>query len=131
MDLTNDCTVSDRTWPLPKQPWVMRMTWSDLLLAKHVDVQAWMVSRCDSRDSWIKRVKMIDTLAWADLMLVMEQKHRSRVLADFPGRTKFLPIHVLDIPDEYGYMDTALIQLIRSAADPIIESNLSSHQSES
>ena len=22
---------SDRTWPLPRQPWVMRMTWSELL----------------------------------------------------------------------------------------------------
>lgn len=24
---------TDRTWPLPKHPWVMRMTWSDLLFA--------------------------------------------------------------------------------------------------
>lgn len=24
---------SDRTWPLPKYPWVMRMTWSELLFA--------------------------------------------------------------------------------------------------
>ncbi len=24
---------TDRTWPLPKQPWVMRMTWSELLFA--------------------------------------------------------------------------------------------------
>ncbi len=24
---------SDRTWPLPKQPWVMRMRWSELLFA--------------------------------------------------------------------------------------------------
>jgi len=28
-----DMPRSDRAWPLPKQPWVMRMTWSDLLFA--------------------------------------------------------------------------------------------------
>ena len=25
--------MTDRTWPLPKHPWVMRMTWSELLFA--------------------------------------------------------------------------------------------------
>jgi len=53
-------------------------------------------------------------------MLVMEQKHRSRLLADFPDLTKFLTIHVLDIPDDYGYMDAELVELLRFAADPII-----------
>ena len=60
-------------------------------------------------------------LVWADLVLVMEQKHRSRLLADFPDKTKFLTIHVLDIPDDYGYMDAELVQLIRIAADPFID----------
>ncbi len=60
-------------------------------------------------------------LTWADLVLVMEQKHRSRLLADFPDLTKFLTIHVLDIPDDYRYMDAELIQLLRIAADPIID----------
>ena len=60
-------------------------------------------------------------LAWADLVLVMEQKHRSRLLADFPDLTKFLTIQVLDIPDDYGYMDAELVQLLRIAADHFIE----------
>jgi predicted protein tyrosine phosphatase len=60
-------------------------------------------------------------LIWADLVLVMEQKHRSRLLASFPDLTKFLTIHVLDIPDDYGYMDDDLVQLLRFAADPIID----------
>ena len=59
-------------------------------------------------------------LLWAELVLVMENKHRSRLLSDFPGETKFLAIHVLHIPDEYTYMDAVLIELIRSASDPII-----------
>ncbi len=60
-------------------------------------------------------------LTWADLVLVMEQKHRSRLLANFPDLTKFLTIHVLDIPDDYRYMDAELVQLLRIAADPIID----------
>lgn len=60
-------------------------------------------------------------LAWADLVLVMEQKHRGRLLADFPDRTKFLTIQVLDIPDDYRYMDAELVQLLRIAADHFIE----------
>ena len=26
-------SVTDRTWPLPRTPWIMRMTWSELLFA--------------------------------------------------------------------------------------------------
>ena len=59
-------------------------------------------------------------LAWADLILVMEDKHRQRILADFPGEAKFKPLHVLDIPDEYRFMDDELVELIRSATEPIL-----------
>lgn len=60
-----------------------------------------------------------DDIVWADLILVMEDKHRQRILADFPGEAKFKPIHVLDIPDDYRFMDDELVELIRSAAEPI------------
>lgn len=76
-------------------------------------------SRGTSRAA-VKTIREND-LTWADLVLVMEQKHRSRLLADFPDLTKFLTIHVLDIPDDYGYMNTELVQLLRIAADPIID----------
>lgn len=59
-------------------------------------------------------------IAWADLMFVMENKHRQRILADFPGEAKFRPMHVLDIPDEFHFMDDELVDMIRSAAEPII-----------
>ncbi|MCS7466423.1 protein tyrosine phosphatase [Stieleria sp. ICT_E10.1] len=60
-------------------------------------------------------------LAWADLVLVMEDKHRHRLLADFPGDTKYLPIQVLHIPDDYQFMDPELVELIRFSAEPFIE----------
>ncbi|MCC9600994.1 protein tyrosine phosphatase [Stieleria sp. JC731] len=61
-------------------------------------------------------------LAWADLVLVMEDKHRHRLLADYPGETGFLPIEVLHIPDDYQFMDPELVELIRVASEPIIDS---------
>ena len=60
-------------------------------------------------------------LAWASLVLVMEDKHRHRLLADYPCENKFLPIQVLHIPDDYQFMDPELIELIRSSADPFID----------
>lgn len=56
---------------------------------------------------------------------IEEDKHRQRILADFPGEAKFKPMHVLDIPDDYQFMDDELLELIRSAAEPIIEAKLS------
>ena len=61
-------------------------------------------------------------LAWADLVLVMEDKHRQRLLADFPGETKFLPIEVLHIPDDYQFMDPELVEWIRVATEPYLDS---------
>ena len=60
-------------------------------------------------------------VAWADAILVMQDKHRSRILADFPGDCEFKSVHVLDIPDEYPLMDAELIKLIQSASEPIID----------
>ncbi|QDV40597.1 Low molecular weight phosphotyrosine protein phosphatase [Stieleria neptunia] len=61
-------------------------------------------------------------LAWADLVLVMEDKHRHRLLADFPGETRFLTVEVLHIPDDYQLMDPELVELIRVATEPFIDS---------
>lgn len=60
-------------------------------------------------------------LSWADAVMVMEEKHRRRILADFPDASRFKPIHVLDIPDDYQFMDPTLVNLISAAADPQID----------
>ncbi len=48
-------------------------------------------------------------LKWADVVFVMERKHREYLLSHYPGETKYLEVEVLDIPDEYPYMDEELI----------------------
>ncbi len=48
-------------------------------------------------------------LKWADVVFVMEKKHRQYLETRFPGETKYLQLEVLDIPDEYQYLDEELI----------------------
>jgi predicted protein tyrosine phosphatase len=53
---------------------------------------------------------------WADLVLVMERKYKTRILSEFRGY-KFPPIESLEIPDEYRYMDDELIGLIKTGTE--------------
>ncbi len=80
-----------------------------------------MVARSAGTNKGARQSVRSSDLLWADLVLVMEQKHKQRVMAAFPGETKFKTVHVLDIPDDYQYMDPELIEEITSAVDPLLE----------
>lgn len=57
-------------------------------------------------------------LRWAKVIFVMEEKHKARLLADYRRMLEHTTIHVLDIPDEYKYMDPELVaELERSVAE--------------
>jgi len=60
-------------------------------------------------------------LKWADVVFVMEDKHQQRLLAQYPGEMKFKELHVLDIPDNFKFMDSELVEEIRSVVDPILD----------
>ncbi len=66
-----------------------------------------------------RRLTLVD-IRWADLILVMEDKHKSRIRADFRDEVRFKEIHVLDIPDDYGFMDPELVEIIRDKCEPLI-----------
>jgi len=59
-------------------------------------------------------------LNWADLVLVMEQKHQRFIVSHFGQIVQYKPVHVLDIPDDYQFMDDELVDAIRSAVEPLI-----------
>lgn len=59
-------------------------------------------------------------IVWADLIFVMEAKHRSRLRADFPDAMAFKTLVVLDIEDRYRAGDPALIAEIARAVDPYL-----------
>jgi protein-tyrosine phosphatase len=55
-------------------------------------------------------------ISWADLILLMEQKYKARLLDTF--RELDLPvIDSLDIPDEYEFMNRELVELIRAGTE--------------
>ena len=45
----------------------------------------------------------------------MEQKHKNRLKAEFARLLTHKPLHVLDIPDDYKYMDKELIQILNES----------------
>ena len=61
-------------------------------------------------------------IAWADLIFVMEHKHKRQLQAKFPKILSATPVFVLDIPDEYHYMDVELVDLIETSVAAILES---------
>ena len=62
-----------------------------------------------------RRTVSANDIQWADIILVMEQKHKSRLKAQFTRRLDYKDIHVLDIPDEYQYMDEELIEIMKQS----------------
>lgn len=62
-----------------------------------------------------------DLLHWADVICVMEQKHKNRLVADFRRILENKPLHVLDIPDDFHFMDPALVTLLEETVPDILE----------
>ncbi len=67
-----------------------------------------------------RRKVSVSDIRWAEIMFVMEEKHRSRLTAEFTRLLENKPIHVLDIPDEYKYMDPELVQLLEQSVEAIL-----------
>lgn len=60
-------------------------------------------------------------LDWADVVLVMEKEHRSRIRRQYPDGMGDVEVIILDIPDDYGFMDPELVDLIQGQVEPILE----------
>lgn len=51
---------------------------------------------------------------WADIIFVMEKKHKQRMIENFPIETEQKQIIILDIQDEYKFMDPELIEELKT-----------------
>jgi protein-tyrosine phosphatase len=61
------------------------------------------------------RIKLnAKTIEWAEYIFVMEKKHKQRMMEKFPFEMEGKQIIILDIPDEYQFMDEELIEDIKS-----------------
>lgn len=57
-----------------------------------------------------------EQIAWADVIVVMENSHRNKLRKTFKSALKGQRIVVLEIPDDYGFMQPELIALLRARA---------------
>lgn len=68
-----------------------------------------------------QRVLVEADLAWADVIFVMERRHRSLLLSRFSGMVERERLHVLDIPDEYPFMDPELVDQLQARAGRVLD----------
>ena len=59
-----------------------------------------------------------EQIEWADLIMVMEKAHRKRLNQKFGEHLAGKRVVVLNIPDEYGFMDPDLIALLQKRCAP-------------
>ena len=62
-----------------------------------------------------------ELLEWADVVLVMERRHRNRIHARFRDLYAVKPVRCLYIPDEYDFMDPELVRLLRERVPPLVD----------
>ena len=58
-------------------------------------------------------------IAWADIIMVMEERHKTIIKQQFHPRD-YKKIVVLDIADDYQFMDAELIALLQSSVSPYL-----------
>jgi len=64
-----------------------------------------------------KQTINVKDIEWADKIFVMEYKHKDRLKVQFNRFLQHKKIIVLDIPDDYLYMDEKLVELLKESIE--------------
>ncbi|UKO98099.1 low molecular weight protein tyrosine phosphatase family protein [Nostoc sp. UHCC 0870] len=64
-----------------------------------------------------------EAIEWADIIFVMEKSHKTKLARNFQPFLKDKRIICLDIPDEFEYMDSALIEILKKKVVKIIRNS--------
>ena len=88
----------------------LRSPTAEAIFANHPAIEVdWPLDRERCRNSLSE-----EQIKWADLIIVMEKAHRIRLNRKFKRALAGKRIAVLDIPDEYEYMEPSLVALLKS-----------------
>ena len=60
-----------------------------------------------------------EQIEWADLIVAMEQSHRTKLSRDYASALRNKRVLVLGIPHEYEFMDEDLIALLKQKCAPL------------
>ena len=55
-----------------------------------------------------------ELLEWADIVFVMENSHRAKLSSLFRGSLQNVKVVRLDIPDDFAFMDSKLVALLKT-----------------
>ncbi|MCF6221258.1 MAG: low molecular weight protein tyrosine phosphatase family protein [Robiginitomaculum sp.] len=61
-----------------------------------------------------------EQLKWADIIFVMENRHRNRLSKKHRKHLNGQRVITLGIPDDYEYMDPILVKLLETKAGPFL-----------
>jgi predicted protein tyrosine phosphatase len=75
-------------------------------------------------DRTANTVLTIEMLNWADSIVVMEKHHRNHIRKHFPEIYKNKRIVSLYIPDDYDYMQTELIGILKDKVEDVYRRKL-------
>jgi len=90
---------------------IMRSPTAEAVFSEYPGIEASSAGTSADADNPVSA----DQIEWADVVVAMEEVHRLRLRKRFPDQLKGKKIVVLGIPDEYGYMNPELIDLLRNA----------------
>ncbi len=79
-----------------------------------------LVTRSAGVSAGARRKVNAADIVWADIVFAMEEKHLKRLRADFRQDLLAVETYVLDIPDDYRFMDAELVDLIHTAVSEIL-----------
>ena len=81
--------------------------------------QIYNVRSAGTEPSARKRINEKDII-WADIIFVMEKKHKQRITKRFGDASRNSKIIVLDIEDNYQFMDPELIEELEAKIAPFL-----------
>jgi len=61
-----------------------------------------------------------EVIQWADVIFVMETVHRTRLTKKFGPWLRDKRVIVLNIPDDFAYIEPALVQLLERTVGPLL-----------
>ena len=76
--------------------------------------------RSAGTEKWAKVPLSNEIILWADMIFVMEDKQKVIINSEFGDSAKDKKILVLDIPDQYYYMESELVKLIKYKVTPYL-----------
>lgn len=78
-------------------------------------------ARSAGTSSKARKTISVKDIEWADKIVVMEDKHKQRIVGTFKRVVSYKEIIVMNIPDDYQYMDPELVDVFEASIDELVE----------